>query len=161
MNEFDSLIPEMRDWNNGAGIDVNAWVGCTGNFCLAVGYSTVFWPRLVEFEGYVLHEGFSVDSLRGFEQSCGSDRQQVEAVMNHRHIADIQYYGCEDITRERIVYLGRILREIYSAKLAWQFPERRFEVVFNEDGVEHLTNYEVTFFQKDIGVFLETNRMIL
>lgn len=40
-------------------------------------------------------------------------------MMNHLHIADIQHYGCEDISRERLVYLGRVLLEIYRAKLAW------------------------------------------
>jgi len=67
--------------------------------------------------------------------------------MNHLHIADIQYYGCEDITRERVVYLGRVLSEIYRAKLAWQFPSKRFKVYFTEDEPEDLVEYEVTFWQ--------------
>ena len=90
MTDFNELIPSMRDWNNGRGIEVEAWVGCSGNFQLAIGYSTIFWPRFVEFEDYVLREGFSIEILRGCEQQCGSDRQGVEAVMNHLHIEDIQ-----------------------------------------------------------------------
>ena len=38
----------------------------------------------------------------------------------------------QDITRERLLYLGRTLREIYHAKLAWQFPALRFVVQFDE-----------------------------
>ncbi len=76
----------MRDWNNGAGINVESWIGCEGSFRLAVGYSTIFWPPFVEFERYVLRDGFSVESLRGFEHQCGGDRRQIEAVMNHLHI---------------------------------------------------------------------------
>jgi hypothetical protein len=147
MTDFNKLIPEMRDWNNGAGIDVEAWIGCEGSFRLAVGYTAIFWPEFVEFEQYVLRAGFSVESLRGFECQCGGDRRRVEAVMNHLHIADIQHHGCEDITRERVVYLGRVFSEIYRAKLAWQFPSRRFEVHFDDSPAEDLTDCELTFIQ--------------
>ena len=149
MTDFNELIPEMRDWNNGAGIGIEAWVSSMGSFRLAIGYSTLFWPQFVEFERYVLQEGFSVESLRGFELQCGGDRRRVEAVMNHLHIADIQHHGCEDLTRERVVYLGRVLSEIYRAKLAWQFPSKRFEVHFDDSPAEHLTDYELTFVQID------------
>ena len=149
MTDFNELIPEMRDWNNGAGIDIGAWVGCEGSFRLAVGYTAIFWPEFVKFERYVLRAGFSVEGLRGFERQCAGDRRRIEAVMNHLHIADIQYHGCEDITRERVVYLGRVLSEIYRAKLGWQFPSDRFEVNFDDSPTEDLTNYELTFFQTD------------
>ena len=149
MTDFNELIPEMRDWNDGAGIGIKAWVSSMGSFRLAIGYSTLFWPQFVEFERYVLREGFSVESLRGFELQCGADRRRVEAVMNHLHIADIQHHGCEDITRERVVYLGRVLTEIHRAKLAWQFPSKRFEVQFDDSPAEHLTDYELTFVQID------------
>ena len=149
MTDFNELIPEMRDWNNGAGIGVEAWIGCEGSFRMAVGYSTIFWPEFVEFERYVLRAGFSVDGLRGFERQCGGDRRRIETVMNHLHIADIHYQGCEDITRERLVYMGGVLSEIYRAKLAWQFPSKRFEVRFYDSPVEHLTDYELTFVQTD------------
>ena len=149
MTDFNELIPEMRQWNNGKGIDVESWVGCEGNFRLAIGYSTIFWPQFVEFEGYVFREGFSVEGLRGFEhsRSCGNTRQCVEATMNHLHLDGIQHWGCEDISKERLIYLGRILAEIYRAKLAWQFPEKRFEVVFDDSPENELTDYQITFYQ--------------
>jgi hypothetical protein len=147
MSHFDDLIPEMRDWNNGAGIGVESWVGCTGNFRLAVGYSTIFWPGFVEFEDYVLRAGFSVESLRSFAARPDIEPWSVEAVMNHLHLDSIQYLGCEDITRERLLYLGRTLCEIYRAKLAWQFPTRHFAVQFNESPEQPLEAYQITFHQ--------------
>jgi hypothetical protein len=147
MTDFNELIPEMRDWNNGKGVDVQTWVECEGNFRLAVGYSTLFWPRFTEFEGYVLREGFSVESLRGFEQQCQEGRKTIEAVMNHFHLDGIQYMGCEDINRDRLLYLGQILREIYQVKLAWQFPNKRFEVMFDDSFQDDLVNYQITFYQ--------------
>jgi hypothetical protein len=149
MTDYTKLIPELPDWNNGKGIDVEGWIGCSGNFQLAVGYSTLFWPRFVEFEGYILREGFFIESLRGFQRQCGDSRRSVEAVMNHLHIADIHDHDSQKFTAEHAVYLGRTLREIYQAKLAWQFPSRRFEVVFNESDEADLVDYEITFFQAD------------
>ena len=146
MTDFNQLIPEMRDWNNGTGIDIHTWVGCTGNFKLAVGYSTIFWPEFVEFNGYVLRAGFSETSLKGFERQCGGDRKSVEGVMNHLHIADI-HCGSDDVTPDRVVYLGKVLREIYQAKLLWQFPQKRFEVDYVETTEDDLIQYQITFFQ--------------
>ena len=40
--KYPELIPELPTWNNGAGISVEAWVGCSGNFELAIGYSRLF-----------------------------------------------------------------------------------------------------------------------
>lgn len=151
MPDFSELIPELRDWNDGRGIDIEAWIGCSGNFQLAIGYSKVFWPRFVEFETYVLREGFSVESLHGFEGNPPNDRQSVESVMNHLHIADIQYYGCEDASPERLIYLGTVLREIHEVKLRWQFPHRQFEVLFlTPDTKDDLFGYQITFFQKPV-----------
>jgi hypothetical protein len=148
MTDYAKLIPELKAWNNGDGISVESWIGCSGNFQLAIGYSTLFWPSFVEFEGYVFREGFSVDSLRAWEQ-CGTDRRAIEAVMNHLHLADTHYPGCPDIDRDRLAYLGRTLRDIYTAKLAWQFPGRSFTVSFDDSDCVDLIDYQFTFFQND------------
>jgi hypothetical protein len=55
--------------------------------------------------------------------------------------------GCEDINRDRLLYLGQILREIYQVKLAWQFPNKRFEVMFDDSFQDDLVNYQITFYQ--------------
>ncbi len=115
----ESMKAELAAWNNGAGIDIESWVGCEGNFSLAVGYTSVFWPEFVAFDEYILRKGFSEDSLRGFEQQKGIDRKSVEWVMNHVHLADIQYRGCKDATKDKLLLLSNVLKEIYQAKLHW------------------------------------------
>jgi len=90
----DSMKSELAAWNNGAGVDLWTWVGCQGNFSLAVGYASVFWPEFVLFDGYILQEGFSEASLRGFGKGKDTNRKAVEGVMNHLHIADLQHYDC-------------------------------------------------------------------
>lgn len=144
-----SMQAELGAWNNGKGIDLQSWVGCEGKFALAVGYASIFWPEFVEFNDYILRKGFSEDALKGFESREGTTRKAVEAVMNHLHIADIQHYAFPDISKDKIVLLGNILREIYEAKLAWQFPERPCVVEFyippDEDD---LIEYQIHFWQR-------------
>ncbi len=111
----ESMRSELGAWNNGKGIDLESWVGCMGSFALAVGYADILWPRFVKFRGYILREGFSKQSLRGFETN--GDACSVEAVMNHLHLADIQHYGSKDLTKDKLIRLGQVLKEVYEAKL--------------------------------------------
>ncbi|MER8479545.1 hypothetical protein [Mesorhizobium sp. M1163] len=144
-----SMKAELAAWNNGTGIDLQSWVGCEGRFALAVGYSTVFWPEFVTFERYVLMEGFSEEGLRSFERHPNATRQSVEAVMNHLHIADIHALGIADISRDKLVFLGSVLKEIYEAKLQWRFPDRRFVVEFFDPEPKDLEDYQLSFWQAD------------
>jgi hypothetical protein len=145
----ESMAAELAAWNNGAGIDLLSWVGCTGSFSLAVGYAAVFWPQFAEYDGYVLREGFSVDSLRGFEKQTPGDRRAVETVMNHLHIADIQHFGCSDLSRDKLLLIGGVLKEIHEAKLRHDFPHRSFEVsLWEPDDPNDLIAYELSFWQQ-------------
>ncbi|ESW88995.1 hypothetical protein NKI48_09455 [Mesorhizobium sp. M0644] len=144
-----SMKAELAAWNNGSGIDLQSWVGCEGRFALAVGYSTIFWPKFVTFERYVLMEGFSEEGLRSFERDPNATRQSVEAVMNHLHIADIHALGAADISRDKLVFLGSVLKEIYEAKLQWQFANRRFVVEFFASDSRDLEDYQLSFWQAD------------
>lgn len=146
--EWNVLIPELKEWNNGTGIDAEGWVSCMGNFKLAAAYTLVFWPEFVEHEDMVLRKGFSLESLNAFLKQRNGDKSSVEAVMNHLHIVDIHYYGCPDATHEGLIYLGRVLKEIYQCKLRDQFPNRDIVVHFDDSRKEALLDYEITVFQK-------------
>lgn len=144
-----SMRAELAAWNNGRGIDLDSWVGCEGNFRLAVGYASVYWPTFVECEGYVLRAGFSQEALRAYEGQTGIDRRAIETLMNHVHIADMQAWSCPDLTSDKALVLGSTLKEIYEAKLAWQFPDRPCRVSLHVPAnPAALTEYEVTFWQR-------------
>ena len=146
MNTPESMKAELAAWNNGDGIDLESWVGCEGKFSLAVGYASIFWPEFTLFEGYILPAGVTKDNLRGCE---GRSRKSVEWVMNHLHIADIQHVGCQDISKDKLLVLGKVLKEIYEAKLQWQFPDRPCMVeFFIPDDPDDLMEYQVSFWQK-------------
>jgi len=143
-----SMKAELAAWNNGEGIDIESWIGCSGSFSLAVGYACVFWPNFVLFDDYILWEGFSESSLRGFESQQIS-RKSVEWTMNHLHIADIQSGGCADISRDKLLHLGIVLKEIYEAKLLKLFPNNPCNVEFYKPPDEDdLIEYQLSFWQK-------------
>ena len=148
MTDFNELIPELSDWNNGAGIDPESWVGCVGTVPLAIGYSLIFWPRVVKFENYVLREDFCPEALRGFERGEGSTRTSVEWVMNHIHMIDIHH--TEEIgTEAQLRYLGRLLKEIHEVKLRSDFPDLKFVVEFNDEPGLDLVDYQMSFWQAE------------
>lgn len=142
------MCAEFASWNNGAGINLEMWVGCEGSFSLAVGYATIFWPEFVEFQGYILQDGFSETALRGFENQEGCTRKSVEWLNNHIHLADIQHRGCKDISSDKLLALGSVLKEIYTAKLKWQFPESPCVVeLYIPEDTENLDEYQLSFWQ--------------
>lgn len=144
--EMIALIPRLAEWGD-TEISIADWVGEVGNFELAIGYSRVFWPRFVEFRGYVLvEEAADEDLVAMWEATTGGDKRAVEAVLNHIHMIDINGGNPTASHNEsQLIELGRTLRDIYSAKLAWQFPDRKFEVVFDDSAGLSAEEYEVTF----------------
>lgn len=138
------LIPDAKLWNNGRGIDLESWIAMNGNYDLAVGYSLLFWPEFVVIDDYVLRQGSTEANLREWEKR-GGDRKGIEAVINHIHIADI-HYGVP-ASEAQLRHLGRVLKTIYQLKLAADYPQRAFEVHFNDEAGLDSIDYELTFFQ--------------
>jgi len=65
-------------------------------------------------------------------------------VLNHFHIADIQHAYCEDLSKDKVIYLGNILMEIYQAKLAWEFPNKPCLVEFSHpENTDDLVDYQL------------------
>lgn len=139
---------ELGEWNDGKGIDLESWIGCEGRFSLAVGYLTIFWPQLELIDGYILHKGVHEASIKEWNAQAGSAKHSVEAVLNHRHLKDIQHAHCSDCSADKLLELGSALKEIYEAKLRWQFPDRPCVVkFFVPEDPESLDEYEITFWQ--------------
>ena len=112
---------------------------------MAVGYSSIFWPSFHELKGYILTSNANLENVENWEASDGISPIGVEKVINHLHIADIQHSACEDIAKDKIIFFGENLKEIYQAKLAWQFPEKPCVVeFFHSANNENLIDYQLT-----------------
>ncbi|WP_338548131.1 hypothetical protein [Roseovarius phycicola] len=144
-----SMQAELGRWNNGSGIDLMGWVSCLGNIDLAVGYTTIFWPTFEVVGDYLLVEGSSKETIEAFENQENSTPMGVEWVLNHLHMIDIHCDNEVEATVDHCLKLGKTLQEIYSAKLAWQFPDRPCEVEFYiPDDQDDLVQYQISFWQK-------------
>lgn len=148
---LSDLVPETQEWNDGQGIDLLSWVGCVGGIELAIGYGELFWPDFVEFDGCIFFDfAFSEENFRGWMKQTNDDRRAVEAVINHQHILDLFSGSEHEPTRQQVVYLGRLLRDIWSAKLQRDFPGRQIVVSFPEGDFESLLDYEISFYQERV-----------
>lgn len=74
------------------------------------------------------------------------NKRSVEAVMNHQHILDLFPNEKVQPSRDVLVYLGNLLKSMWSAKLAKDFPEREIVVDFSEEPHEDLLDYQITFY---------------
>lgn len=110
----------------------------------------VLWPDFTEYDGCVFcHKLDDADeqTYRDWLTQLGGDRPRVEAVMNHQHIVDLLEHVVESPSRDVVLTFGRLMRDLWTAKLSRDFPERRFTVSFDEDHCDDLVDYEITFFQ--------------
>ena len=144
------LIPELRDWNAGDGIDLRSWLTCVGSFQHAIAYGDLFWPKFAEFDGCVFFCGFSEESYQRFMRQTNGNKQAVETVMNHRHILDLFSNSDLKPSLKQVVYLGRLLQEVWAAKLSRDFPAKQFVVSFPDHSSDDLLEYEITFFQEAV-----------
>jgi hypothetical protein len=143
---FNSLAPELKQWNNRDGISVDAWLQCIGNYEHAVAYGTLFWPEFTLYKDCVFFAGFGVDSFNTWTEYTQGNKRSVEAVMNHQHITDLFPNEQSQPSRDMVIYLGRLLKSMWSAKLARDFPNREIIVDFSEEPYEDLLDYQITFY---------------
>ncbi len=145
----DSMKAELAAWNDGQGIDLDAWIGCTGNFSLAVGYAALFWPKFIEVDDFIFKAGVLNTDWQGYLNCKTATKLSIERTINHLHIADIQHTECEDISADKLILLGTLLKDIYESKLAHQFPGKPCIVEFYQpDNRQELEDYQLTFWQK-------------
>jgi hypothetical protein len=153
MTDYNKLIPELKDWNDGKGIDVKSWIGCVGDFQKAIGYSTIFWPKFVEMAGCVVRDGIPIEILEQWIEHYKGDLESVEAMVNHLHISGLHHHdceGCEEVLPEGLKYLGNVLKEIYECKLKRDFPDKKFIVEFEDtpQSPGDILDYILTFYQE-------------
>lgn len=149
ITDFNKLIPELQNWNNGNGIDIYSWIGCVGDFQKAIGYSVIFWPEFIEIDGGVFRKMVLPENIAKWKDSQKCDTKTIEATVNHIHLKDLHCYECSDATPERLEFLGNTLKQIYECKLKHDFPEKNFTVEFYrpEKDKNDLLEYILTFYQ--------------
>ncbi len=145
-DENSSLIPELADWNGGAGISLDGWICGVGRFDHALGYAAIFWPSFVQYERCVFRSSPDRSVYDEWMKIAAGDCAKVEAMMNHVHLTDLFTGSDYQPSKALLVRLGEIMEEMWSCKLAQDFPDKRFETRFTFD-VANLTDLQLTFYQ--------------
>ena len=130
--DLSSIVPSSKDWANG---NVSYWISMIGTLEHMIGYGELFWPDFIEHDDCILkREAVDEESYRDWLSRFEGDKQAVESMINH---VDLIYLvenpDDNEQTDEQRSYLGRLLREMWQAKLARQFPERNLVVELSDE----------------------------
>ena len=68
-------------------------------------------------------------------------------MLNHRHLFDL-FLGDQEPPRELVHHFGHVLKDMWTAKLQRDFPDREFMVSFPEDLDREVDDPEITFYTK-------------
>jgi len=121
------------------------WLYAEANVEMAVAFTALFWPDLVEHNGGVfLRAFFDPEVFAQWQEKLGDDIAAIERVMNHRHVGDL-LPGAEHVGSGNLRHLGRVLAATWQARLAEMFPHRQLEVRCNEAPEDE--DVVITFFQ--------------
>jgi hypothetical protein len=146
--EERALVPELPEWNNGKGIDLDGWAQCTASSGSLIGASRIFWPDFVLYDDCVFRWRVPDEAnYRDWLLRSGGDRRKVEAVLNHCHVVDEFQTNSPGSLEAQVRYLGGVMAAMLRAKLAQEFPERTFEVSWDCDWSKDVVDWQVTFFQ--------------
>ena len=112
-------------------------MGQTGARDVLLAATAVFWPELVEHEGFVfLREGFSVENLEVWKASdfyAETGMRGVAAAINHRHVTDVFPEATASLSEDEITALGHVLGRCVTARLEEAYPDLRFEFETGEE----------------------------
>jgi hypothetical protein len=142
------LIPELGAWNDGRGIDLESWANAVGRYDFAIAYATIFWPDSVIHDDCVFRYDPDGKNYEDWMKSLEGDRARVEHVMNHLHIMDMFISEGFEPTDRFVIHVAELLKNMWSCKLARDFPQRSFQIEIYEGTPDDLLGYEITFFQK-------------
>ena len=140
------FIPEATSFDWISELTPLAWLQHVGTFGQAIAFTDLFWPDFIEHDGCILRaDRFDEANYQEWLKSTKGDRGAVEAVINHTHLTDLFAHQDLQPTREQLVKLGCILKEMWQAKLNRDFPSRCY-VSFYQHAAS-LDGFEITVLQ--------------
>jgi hypothetical protein len=101
----------------------------------------------VTYDGCIFREAPDPRKYVEWMKVCHNDKTKVESIMNHLHIADLFPNSKFKPTKEVIRYLGMVLKEMWSCKLATDFPALRAKIQLSGKDDPELSMFRITFFQ--------------
>ena len=138
------LMPSIADWNAGVGVAPSDWIWIVGRAEHALGYCALLWPDFETIDEFVLRVPFSNDRLRDWQKTRRS-RRLIENAMNlvllNGAFPDAEERG--DLYEAQLKQIGKVMADMWEAKLKRDFPDREFAVIIVDDS----DDFGVTFHQ--------------
>ena len=128
--------------------DFDLWDFMTyhGNLDLAVAFTELFWPDIVEVDGcYFRAQTGYEEMMKHWHDELKGDKQALEALINHLHVYDL--FTRDDAENDLEVYehLGEVLVECWTCALKTKFPDLEFTVDYATEPEEY--GPTITFYQ--------------
>ncbi len=130
LRDLHSRYPEEKE----SGLGVLDFVWRRGSVLDALMYSFLFWPELVEYQNMIFvnaqRKGRSKPEPEQIRAALVKMRNpwRVEESFNLFELPYDLFGNAGDTTDEQVEFLAVRLAELWRAKLAKDFPNRRFEV---------------------------------
>jgi hypothetical protein len=146
MTNYEELIPDMQ----GGWTSIDGWLYNHGNYELLIACAWLFWPTFSEYKNCIIRVNHN-DYEGNFDRLTSGgpvERGYVEERLNRLVLADI-FTGEKKLTMEQALHTGKLLEQMWRAKLSVDYPGRKFHfsfIVHEDDKVQDL---ELTFCQDE------------
>lgn len=145
------LFPEMADWieqtpseQSGDGLALSF-----GRADTALALAEFSWPSFVVIDDMVFRaysdDTGQAEAVAHWLAHTGGDRTSVEWVLNHEHFWHL--VPEQSPTAAVAMHWGALVREMWSAKLARDFPDRKFVVELHTGPDVEMMDHQITFYQ--------------
>lgn len=128
-SEWFPELEQARIANRGKELtlwDVFAWVSTPLSLAAV---ATLLSPQFVEVRGCVLRaDRYWPETFARWWEELRGDRQRIEAVVNHEHLADLYLNSSSRPDRRFDEALARVVARCWRAALAEAYPERSFAI---------------------------------
>jgi hypothetical protein len=138
--------PDPTKGNNESGIRLMPQMSGIGRFNI-LGCSLMFWPAFVQHEDCIFRKDLDAATYQDWIKSLNGDTAKVEAMVNRVHIADLFLSSGNQPSSSLLLHFGQVLKDMWSCKLARDFPGRSFEIELRSDSHNAL-DVQLTFFQR-------------
>lgn len=105
------------------------------------------WPNFLQIRACTLLEDVDLTQLFSMIELTANSLSSVETQLNKRRLIDM-LPGNAPNSRQELIEIGRHVQSLWQAKLATEFPQKRYAVIFTEGDLDRQINsYELTFFE--------------
>ncbi|MGE0056333.1 MAG: hypothetical protein AB7S74_19225 [Hyphomicrobium sp.] len=150
--DWQHLFPEIAAWIKSSPqqeLDGASLALSLARADAALALAEFCWPSFVVINdmvlrGYSDHESL-LEAVAHWMEVTHGDRGMTERLLNHEHFWHLVQSSLP--TPEAVMHWAALVREMWLAKLARDFPERRFEVALRAGLDVDLMDHEITFWQ--------------